>query len=809
MFKNYLKIALRQLRKQKFYSAIKIGGFALGIATCLLMTLYIRHETDFDRFYPNTDRIYRVYSHWHYRGKDDEGVAQQAPMAKALKNELPEVEASGRLMPYALFGGAGSNEVRPENKTQNTYEEGFAYMDQSLLDIFQLPMVYGDRTHALAEPNTMILSKRKAEKYFPGIDPVGKVFYLNDDKGHPYTVGGVFANLPANSHLQYDFFLTLTGKELWKDEQSTWMANNYDTYVLLRRDADAKQLDAKIDKVLKAHFLPALQGSGSPNVREIMDAVRMHLQPVQNIHLDYYIEDSHSHGDRRFVWLFGAVAVFILALAVINFINLSTARSANRAKEVGLRKVVGSMRSGLIRQFLLESLVFSYFSFLLALGLAFALLPLFNRLAATQLQIPWTQWWLLPLLFLGATLVGLLAGLYPSFYLSRFRPVEVLKGRLSRGSHHSNLRSVLVVFQFTTSVMLIVATVVVYRQMQFIMNKKMGFDKDQVMLIQGTGTLDKQMKTFKNELLKLPGVRTVSLADFLPISGGKRNQNQTWISGHEKTDASLGAQHWWVDPDYIKTFGMKLVAGRMYSYDIASDSTAVVVNETLVKKLGLKDPVGKEIYTWYKQRIVGVVADFNFESVKQVIDPVVLHRGDWASVIAVKTKPHDLAATIQQIGTVWKSFLPQQEIRYNFLDESFAHMYADVKRTGDIFTSFALLAVIIACLGLFGLSAFMAEQRAKELGIRKVLGATVGQLTILLSKDFFRLILISIFIASPIAWWGMHKWLQDFAAYYRIDIGLWTFAVAGAAVVLIAALTISFQALKAAVANPVDSLKSE
>jgi putative ABC transport system permease protein len=503
------------------------------------------------------------------------------------------------------------------------------------------------------------------------------------------------------------------------------------------------------------------------------------------------------------------VAIFILALACINFINLATARSANRAKEVGLRKVVGSTRSGLIRQFLLESLVFSYFAFLLAIGLAFALLPLFNRLAGTHLQIPWTQWWLLPTLLLGATLIGLLAGLYPSVYLSRFRPVEVLKGRLSRGSHHSSLRSVLVVFQFTTSVMLIVATIVIYRQMHLIMNKKMGFDKQQVMLIQGTGTLDKQMKTFKNELLKLPGISSVSLADFLPISGGKRNQNQTWIAGHEKTDASLGAQHWWVDPDYIKTFGMKLVAGRMYSYDRTSDSTAVVVNETLVKKLGLKDPVGKEIFTWYKQRIVGVVADFNFESVKQPIEPVVLHRGDWASVIAVKTKPNDLAATIKQVSAVWKSFMPQQELRYNFLDESFARMYADVQRTGDIFTSFATLAVIIACLGLFGLSAFMAEQRAKELGIRKVLGATVGQLATLLSKDFFRLIIISIFIASPIAWWGMHKWLQDFAADYRIDIGLWIFASAGGTVILIAALTISFQSLKAAVANPVNSLKSE
>ncbi|HLZ89127.1 MAG TPA: FtsX-like permease family protein, partial [Puia sp.] len=745
--------------------------------------------------------------HWHYRGKDETGVAQEPPMAQALRNDLPQIAATGRLMPYALFEGAGSNEVMPQGKTQDSYEEGFAYMDQSLLDMFQLPMVYGDRAHALAEPNTILISKRKADKYFPGVDPVGKLLYLNDDKEHPHKIGGVMADLPANCHLHYDFFLTLTGKELWKDEQATWMANNYDTYVLLKPGVDPVQMRAKMDRVLQTYWRPAMVRSGVPNVQELLDAEHLDLQPVQNIHLDYTVDDGQSHGDTRFIWLFGAVAIFILALACINFINLSTARSANRAKEVGLRKVVGSLRSGLIRQFLLESLVLSYFAFLLALGLAVVLLPLFNRLAATSLQIPWTQWWLLPVLALGATLIGVLAGLYPSFYLSRFRPVEVLKGQLSRGSRHSGLRSVLVVFQFTTSVILIIATLVIYHQMQYIMNKKMGFDKDQVMLIQGTGTLGKQIKPFKNELLKLQGIKTASISDFLPISGGKRNQNQTFIAGREKIDPSVGAQTWWVDPDYVTTFGMKLVAGRMFSYDIASDSSAVVVNETLVRKLGLKDPIGKEIYTWYKQRIIGVVADFNFESVKQEIGPVVLHRGDGATVIAVKTNGADMASLIKQVSAVWKSFLPQQEIRYTFLDESFARMYADVKRMGDIFTSFALLAIVIACLGLFGLSAFMAEQRAKELGIRKVLGATVGQLAGLLSKDFLRLVLVSIFIASPIAWWGMHKWLEDFV--YRDDIGLWVFAVAGAVVILIALLTVSFQSVKAALTNPVTNLRND
>lgn len=808
MFKNYLKIAIRQLRKQRFYSAIKIGGFALGIATVLLMTLYIRSETNFDRFYANTDRLYRVYTHWHYRGKDGASCAQQALLAKTFEQGIPEIATAGRLMPYALFDGAGSNQVRPENKTQDTYEEGFAYMDQSLLDMFALPMVYGDRAHALADPYTIAISRRKAEKYFPGVDPVGKLLYLNDNKEHPYKIGGVFADLPANSHLHYDFFLTLTGKELWKGEQTTWMASNYLTYVLLKPGADPGRLDAKMDKIVKTGFFQALTQSGVSNAKEIVDAAAFHLQRVQDIHLDAAIDDGLSHSDKRFIWLFGAVAVFILALACINFINLSTARSANRAREVGLRKVVGSLRSGLIQQFLVESLVLSYFSFLLALGLAVVLLPVFNRLAGTQLMIPWTQWWLLPALLVGATFVGVLAGLYPSFYLSRFRPVEVLKGRLSGGSHHSGLRSALVVFQFTTSVILIVATVVVYRQMQFIMNRKMGFDKDQVMLVQGTGVLDnKKLKSFKSELLKLQGVSSVSVSDFLPVTGGKRNMNIFYIGGREKIDAGIGAQSWWVDPDYLTTMGIRMKAGRMFAYDVASDSTGVVVNEALVKKMGLKDPIGKVINAGWDQHIIGVVADFNFESVKQEVGPLVLHRGEWSTVVAVKAKQGSIAPVIKQVGGIWKSFVPQQELRYTFLDEGFALMYTDVKRMGDIFSSFALLAVMIACLGLFGLSAFMAEQRAKELGIRKVLGATVGQLAGLLSKDFLKLVLIAIFIASPIAWWGMHKWLQDYNEAYRISIGIGVFAAAGGIVVGIALLTISFQSLRAAVANPVNALK--
>jgi len=826
MLRNYFKIALRQLRKQGFYSVIKIGGFALGIATCLLITLYIRFELSFDTLYPNGDRLYRVIQDYREdNGTLGKGPAMPAPFAVAMKAEFPQVELTGRIMPYSLFEGAGSNEVRPEGKTQDTYEDGFVYADQSMLDMFQFPMVYGNRATALTEPGSIVLTKRKADKYFPGQDPVGKVLYLNDDSKQPHKIGGVIADPPPNTHLQFDFWLSLAGHELWNGEQSTWMAQNYDVYVLMKPGADVQMVRKKLADMFAKYWLPAMNQSGSADPQSILKRVSFELQPVKKIALfSYDIHDSFHHGDIRFVWLFGAVGVFILLLACVNFINLSTARSANRAKEVGLRKVVGSPRSGLIQQFLLESLVLSYVSFLLAVVLAWAFLPLFDKMTDTRMSFPWLAWWLAPVVLSAATVVGVLAGFYPAVYLSRFRPVEVLKGTpgfrtspfqwkgrssVALGSRGSGLRSALVVFQFTTSVMLIIATLVVYRQMQYIMNRDPGYNKDQVMLIQGTGTLDKQQFTFKDELLKLPGVKAASVSDFLPVTGGKRNMNSFWKVGREKIDPRIGAQSWWVDQDYLSVMGMRLVRGRNFSQAIAGDSSAVVINQKFADKLGVKDPLGVEINTGgtYKMHVVGVVSDFNYESVKDEIQPLVLHLGHWATVVAIKADTRDLAGLIRQVGAVWKSFMPQQALRYTFLDESFARMYGDLQRMQHMFTSLTTLAIIIACLGLFALSAYMAEQRRKEIGIRKVLGATVGQITGLLSRDFLGLVLISIFIASPLAYWGMHKWLEDYV--YRTRIGAWIFVAAAGMVVVIALATISVQAVRAALANPAGSLRSE
>ncbi|MBC7921603.1 MAG: ABC transporter permease [Ferruginibacter sp.] len=808
MFRNDFKIAWRILSKQKMYSFIKIGGFALGIAACLLIALFIRDELGYDLHYSNGDRIYRVLKEYNDNGELGTGVDFAAPFAKALKAEFPDVEQAGRLLPHPSFG-AGSNLIRRADQTENAYEEGFAYLDQETLQILQVPMVHGDPAHALDEPNTIVLSRRKATKYFADDNPVGKLMVVNDNQDRLYRIGGVMEDFPAASHLHYDFLLSLTGVEFWPGEQTNWPANNYHTYVRLRPGADAARLEANLPAIKKKYIVPGLLEAGYQDAAKMEMSLKFNLQPVGDIHLKSNgITDRLSHGDIRFVWLFGAVAGFILLLAGINFINLSTARSANRAKEVGLRKVVGSFRRHLIRQFLTESLLFSFLSFGLGIGLAWLLLPYFNVLSAKSLTFPWREWWLLPLLVLAATAIGILAGLYPSFYLSAFQPIQVLKGNLSRGSKSSTLRSGLVVFQFTTSIVLIVGTLVIHRQMGYILHKKVGFDKDQVLLIQGANSLGGKVNTFKQELLRLPRVQHVSVSEYLPIKGTNRDRNPFWKEGRTAEDKPVGGQMWVVDHDYIKTMGMQVVAGRDFSLQMPTDSQAVIINQKMAEELGLENPVGQRITNkgaiW---PVIGVVEDFHFESLKENITPLVLVIGQSPSIVSVKVKTVDMAGLIQSVTGVWKQVAPHQPIRYTFLDEGYAAMYEDVQRMGRVFTSFAVLAIIVAGLGLFALSAFMVEQRRKEISIRLVLGASGYSIFGLLTQNFLKLVLLSLVLAVPMAWYGMQKWLEDFV--YRIEIGWDVFLLAGLMAVLIAILTISYQSIRAALMNPVKSLRSE
>jgi len=812
MFRNYLKIAIRQISKQKMYAAIKIGGLAFSIAACLLIALYIRNEVSYDQSYPNADRIFRVLMYYTDGSFTGKGPEWPAPLAKTLKKDFPQIELSGRLMPNTLMG-AGNAEVRRTDQTENTYEEGITFADQSMLDIFKLPMVYGDRTHALARPHTVVITRRKAEKYFPGQNPVGKTIYFNNDKTTPFTIGGVIENMPSTSHLQYDFWVTLNGMEFWNGEQNNFSTYNYPTYVLLKPGVNPKDFQQKITAdMVKNYFLPNIRQGGAKDPEGDAAKIHMLLQPVKDINLySYDVRDGLSHGDIRFVWLFAGVALFILVIACINFVNLVTAKSANRAKEVGLRKVVGSHRNSLIKQFLTESMLYSGLSFIIGLLLAWLLLPYFNTLASKSLTMPWGEWWLLPVILLSAFIIGVIAGLYPAFYLSAFRPAQVLKGALSTGSKNSILRNTLVVFQFTASIMLIIGTMVIYNQMHYVLNQKLGYDKDQVVLVQGTNSMSgDNVKSFKNELQKLSSVKSASISDYLPTyAGTKRNGGPFFLDGRKSLDAGVQGQFWQIDDTYLKTLGIKLVEGRNFSYEMSDDTAGktVIINQTLARKLNLKKPLGAKIDNGGVFTVIGVVEDFNFDSMHEQILPLAMHFGISPSLVSIKVKGTDMKNTLQSITAVWKRFAPNQPIRYTFMDENYAKMYADVQRMGRIFTTFAILAIVIACLGLFALSAFMAEQRGKEIGIRKVLGASVGSITRLLSLEFVKLVAIAILIASPIAWWGMNKWLEGFV--YHGPVQWWIFLATGLAAILIALITVSFQSIKAALMNPVKSLKTE
>ncbi|PHN05390.1 hypothetical protein CRP01_16755 [Flavilitoribacter nigricans DSM 23189 = NBRC 102662] len=808
MYKNYLKVAWRNLRKFKMYSAIKIGGFAIGIAAAILITLFVLHESSYDQHYANTDRIYRVINNFADPTREaDRWPAMQPQLASVLEEEFPEIEKSGRLIPYDWYD-AGSNQFRPEERVQNNYEEGFAYMDQSLLEILEIPMVYGERETALANPKTIVISQKMADKYYPDENPVGKSVILNEKEDRAYTIGGVMEDFPSNSHLQYDFLLTLTEEEFWEGEQTSWCCSNYNTYALLRRGTQTEELEPKLLSVRDKYLISHFEENGDVWAEKAKNYLTYDLVPVADTHLkSKEVYDVFPKSDIRIIRLFGAIAVFILLLACINFINLSTAKSANRAKETGLRKVVGSHRSHLIQQFLTESVLFSAISVGLGTLLARVLLPYFNELSGKTLSFPWTDWWFLPVLAGVTLLIGLLAGVYPSFYLSAFKPIDVLKGKLSRGTKAAGIRSTMVVFQFATSMVLIVSAFIVYNQMQFILHKDLGFDKEQVVMLQGTNTLEDKLPAFKDELLRLPGVTSAAASNYFPVSGTKRDQNSFWIEGRKNLDPGVGAQIWRTDEDYLSALDINLIAGRNFSPDIASDTGAIVINQTMADKLGLEDPVGARIENWGKWTVIGVVEDFHFESMKGGIGALGMIMSERGSILATEISAENIEATLAAITGIWDNFMPNQPIRYTFMDETFARMYADVQRTGNVFAACAILAIIIACLGLFGLATFMAEQRSKEVSIRKVLGASMSSLYQLLTADFLKLILISLLIGAPIAWYLMRNWLEDYE--YRIDIAWWFFAVPGLIIVGIALFTVSRQALKLAFSSPVDHLRGE
>ena len=805
MFKNHLKIAWRSIRKDKLFTTIKIGGFAVGIAACLLIALFIRNEISYDKHYANKDQIYRVVMQGMFEGEIGKSTHFQLPFADALQTDFPEIIKAGKVNTIEIFG-AGKRGMRLAGKSQNTFEDGFILADQEAFDILEIGLVQGNPESALTDPKSIVISQSKAEKYFQNGNALGQTIILDNEASKPYKITGVMKDVPKNSHLDFDFILPIS------DTNMSWTSTNYFTYVLVDPKANVLELEQKMKSIVEKYVIPAqMEWGRAPDFIAVLKTIEYKLQPVTDIHLrsDIKMGDGLQHGDIRFVWLFAAIAGFVLLLAVINFINLSTAKSANRAKEVGLRKTVGAFKRNLVAQFLTESVVFSLISFVLGILLAWALLPSFNAIATKTIAMPWSAWWFLPIIFISSVMVGVVAGLYPAFYLSSFRPVNVLKGKLSVGSKSGKLRSGLVIFQFTTSVILIIGTLIIYRQMDFILKKELGYDKEQVVVLEGTGVLGNRSDMFKEQLLQLPQVKEVTATNYLPIDGGSRNGNTFRRADEGNEGRGIPAQIWRVDYDYIKTLGIELKEGRNFSKEFASDSVnSIIINSEMVQELGLTDPLGKELdnngQIW---TVVGVVNDFHFKSLKEDISSLSLVIGKDIGAVSVKLEKGNINEALASITSIWNKNVPNQSINYSFLDQEFTRMHADVQRMGKIFNSFALFAIFVACLGLFALSAFMVEQRKKEISIRLVLGAPFKSIYQLLTLDFMKLILISIAIAIPIGWYAMSRWLEDFA--YRITIGWETFLTAGGIALVIAILTISYQSIGAALIKPLKSLRSE
>ncbi|GAB5550972.1 MAG: ABC transporter permease [Saprospiraceae bacterium] len=808
MLKQNLKIGFRNLIKNKTYSFIKIGGFAIGIATFLLVSMFVIDELSVDQHYTEQDRIFRVLqvsTNPDYQFKKWTNFS--APIAKVLKEEYPEVEEAGRLIIRDWYL-AGDNQFRSTEKKQNNYEEGFVYADPELLDILEMPMLFGNREDALANPFSIVLSKKKAEQYFPGKNPIGKTVILNENEEQAYTIGGVMDELPSSSW-NYDFLITLKGVEFWGNEQNDWCCNNYEAFVKVKPGTDIKKLEEKLIGIRDDYMIRYHEETENPYAEVLKKHRSLSLQAIGDIYLKSNdLIDDQKHGDIRTVRLFGAISFFILLLACINFINLFTAKSANRAKEVGVRKVVGSFRSDLIRQFLTESILYSMISMALGTALVIAALPYFNQLTDKNLSIPFQVWWIIPGLLGLALVIGVLAGTYPSFYLSSFKPIRVLKGNLSRGSKNSTLRNTMVSFQFGISIILLVCAFIVNHQMQFILNTEVGFDKENVLLIHGAGTLEDRTDVFKSEIAKLSMVESVTNSSYFPIDGTNRNGSQFWIEGRQKIDQGVGAQNWWVVENYIPSMKIEILQGRNFSKEIAGDTSSVIINKMMAQELGLEDPIGAQIRSWRTWNVIGVVEDFHYENIKQEIRPLAFLRGSGsAAIVAVRINANESASALTEVTKIWEQFLPNQPIRYSFMSEDYAGMYSDVKRTKRVFASCAILAIVIACLGLFGLSTFMAEQRSKEISIRKILGASSRSLFNLLTSNYMKLLFISALVSIPISWYLMKNWLEGYS--YRVDIAWWVFLMASGIVAIIALLTVSRQATKLTFSNPSKFLKSD
>ncbi len=784
MFQKYLKTGLRSIRRHKGYSALNMMGLAVGLAVCILIFLWVQDELSYDRFHVNADRIFRLIEFEDLSSGEVLVFTQQGPeLAAVLKSDFPEIEESTR------FYTTSNRLIRFGDRP--FYENGFAFADPQFLSMFTFPLKKGDPHQALVDPSSIVLSERMAKKYFGRQDPIGKILHV--DNQMDFVITGILENIPSNSHLRFDFMVAFENIKHFGERITGWMDFYCDTYVLLYENVDYKEFEPKIKDIVPKY------SEGSKLYEK--------LQPLTDIRLfSNAILTLQTEGDIKYVVIFSLIAIFILLNACINFMNMTTARSGQRAREIGIRKVVGARRQELVRQFFVESILTAFISLAFAVGLVYLLLPVFNQLSGKALTFGILRHMHVILGLLGITLsAGLIAGIYPALFLSAFQPASVLKGGRNFGQRGGGFRRVLVIFQFVMTTILIIGTVGVYRQMNFLRKQNLGYDKDQVMCLRLPRELAPKLDLIKTTLERNPGVLNTAAASAVP---GKRSGLVTldeWEGRDTEDRIEMGLVS--VDPGFLSTFKLEMAEGRFFSKDFLADNKgAVVINEAAVRAMGMEDPIGKRLER--RSQIIGVVKDFHMRTLHHKVAPLMLTMSDLElGHVFVKIRPEDIPTTISLVQAAWRSLAPEYPFEFQFLDERLEWLYHADRRLGKIINAFAMLSLFVACLGLFGLASFVAERRTKEIGIRKVLGASIPGIFVLLARDFIKWIAIATAIAVPLAAYAMIKYLNSYA--YHAPVGPVLFLIPAAMILGVALLTVSWQALRAATVNPVKSLRYE
>ena len=811
MFRNYLKIAIRNLKKSKGNSLINILGLAVGIASCVIILLYIRNELGYDKFYKNADSIYRVYIKSSINGNESCNCKTAAPLGNTLVHNFPEV------ITFTRIGFFGNHALKYNDKL---YRERHLYTaDSNFFDVFSLPLINGNPKTVLSQPNCIVMTQSAAQKYFGNENPVGKI--LNADSQGSYIVTGLMKDFPVNSSFRCDILLSMSTYSVTENDR--WLDMSYTTYIVLKKGTDPVFFQKKLKNIVNDYVGPQAESVLGIPFREFLNKGNkwdFYLQPFTSIYLysqrEYEIDKNTEWADQNrsnidYVYIFSAIAFFILLLAVINFINLTTARSETRSKEVGIKKSLGSNKTKLIGQFLTESIIVALLSVLISIVLIEIILPFFNQLAGKNLKLEtFSSVYTIPGLILFAVVIGILSGSYPAFYLSSFRPVHLFKSSFEKRITKSTLRSGLVVVQFIVSIALIIGTIIIRDQINYMQNKNLGFNKEQLYTVINFGVPENKIHVIKQELLKNSDIISLtnsSIMFFPGIPGDGYSYNERQVS------SVISSQYLDVDYNFLKTFKIPLVRGRFFSEEFPSDTGSVVINEAMNKECGNEDPVGKELIQigqLKRYKIIGVIKNFNYQSLHEQIKPLVLFLSpvnQAASILTIRISSENMKNTIEFINSTWENITGGEDIYSSFIDQDLARLYRSEERAGTVAAVFSALAIFIACLGLFGLASFITEQRKKEIGIRKVLGASVFELITMLSREFTKWVLIANIIAWPLAFYVMNNWLNNFA--YRINITPWVFILSGIAALIIALLTVSSHAIKAAAANPIKSLRYE